>query len=143
MKKSVDKSENPIKQLIDAPKKILNTHPLIVTPKTLGQKAADKLALWAGSWTFIIFFFLVLIFWMAANIYAWINTWDPYPFILLNLVLSCLAAIQAPVILMSQNRQSQKDRIRAEYDYQVNRRAEKEIQEIKRVLEKIEKKIKK
>jgi len=73
---------------------------------------------------------------MSANVYAWVNEWDPYPFILLNLVLSCLAAIQAPIILMSQNRQSQKDRLKAEYDYKVNRRAEKEIREIKKLLQK-------
>ena len=68
----------------------------------------------------------------------WINTWDPYPFILLNLMLSCLAAIQAPVILMSQNRQSQKDRNRAEYDYSVNKKSEKEIRELKTQLTRIE-----
>jgi len=67
------------------------------------------------------------------------KTWDPYPFILLNLVLSCLAAVQAPIILMSQNRESQKDRIRAQYDYAVNKKAEKEIQEIKNQLDRIEK----
>jgi uncharacterized membrane protein len=78
---------------------------------------------------------------MAMNIYAWVETWDPYPFILLNLVLSCLAAIQAPVILMSQNRQSQKDRLKADYDYRVNRKAEKEIEEIQTQLNRIEKKL--
>jgi len=70
------------------------------------------------------------------------NPFDPYPFILLNLVLSCLAAIQAPIILMSQNRESQRDRIRAEYDYKVNRKAEKEVEEIKKQLNRIEKKLK-
>jgi uncharacterized membrane protein len=70
---------------------------------TLGQRTADSLSKWAGSWVFIIGFFVFLSLWMATNIYAWLNTWDPYPFILLNLVLSCLAAIQAPVILMRQN----------------------------------------
>ena len=67
---------------------------------------------------------------MLVNVYAWVNAWDPYPFILLNLVLSCLAAIQAPVILMSQNRQTQKDRTKMEYDYRVNRKAEKNIEKI-------------
>jgi uncharacterized membrane protein len=74
---------------------------------------------------------------MLVNVYAWINTWDPYPFILLNLVLSCLAAIQAPVILMSQNRAAQRDRLRAEYDYSVNRKAEREIQKIGKIVRKL------
>ena len=71
----------------------------------------------------------------------WLNQWDPYPFILLNLVLSCLAAIQAPIILMSQNRQSQKDRLRAEYDYAVNRKAVRQNQELKKQLDRIERKL--
>ncbi len=101
---------------------------------TIGQKAADKLTSFAGSWTFIILFFIFLFIWMLVNVLMVINKWDPYPFILLNLILSCLAAIQAPIILMSQNRQAQRDRVRAEYDYQVNKKAEKEIQEIKKLL---------
>jgi len=103
---------------------------------TLGQRSADFLAKWAGSWPFIIGFFIFIIFWMAVNT-TWMifgESWDIYPFILLNLILSCLAAIQAPIILMSQNRASQRDRIRAEYDYQVNKKAEKEIREIKQLL---------
>ena len=107
---------------------------------TLGQRAADGLARWAGSWAFIIFFMVFLVVWMCLNIYAWMGEWDPYPFILLNLVLSCLAAIQAPVILMSQNRAAEKDRQRMEYDYAVNRKAERKIEEIQKQLEKIEKK---
>jgi uncharacterized membrane protein len=123
-------------------KSIINTitHPNIL-PTTFGQKASDALTKYAGSWGFIISFLVILVLWMAANVYAWINTWDPYPFILLNLVLSCLAAIQAPIILMSQNRQAQKDRQRAEYDYAVNRKAEREIQEIRDLIGKINKKI--
>ena len=101
---------------------------------TIGEKTSDLLTKWAGSWFFIILFFIFLGLWMSANVYAWTQEWDPYPFILLNLVLSCLAAIQAPVILMSQNRTNQKDRLRTEYDYSVNRKAEKEIQEIKKLL---------
>jgi uncharacterized membrane protein len=84
-----------------------------------------------------------MIVWIVAN-GSWIlfgKTWDPFPFILLNLALSCLAAIQAPIILMSQNREAQKDRQRSEYDYAVNRKAEREIQEIKKIIEKIDKKI--
>jgi uncharacterized membrane protein len=115
--------------------------PIFRGKKTLGESAADFITKWAGSWIFILGFFVFLGLWMAANIYAWINQWDPYPFILLNLVLSCLAAIQAPVILMSQNRQSQRDRIKAEFDYKVNRKAEREIQEVKKQLNRIERSI--
>ncbi|MCA9487333.1 MAG: DUF1003 domain-containing protein [Nanoarchaeota archaeon] len=120
-------------------KKIKNTIklPSLIAP-TFGQKAADNLAKYAGSWGFILGFLGFLVLWMLVNIYAWINTWDPYPFILLNLVLSCLAAIQAPIILMAQNRAAQKDRQRAEYDYAVNRKSEREIQEIKKQLTRIE-----
>jgi uncharacterized membrane protein len=115
---------------------------------TFGQKTADLMTKWAGSWFFILGFFLFLVIWMILNSYYWINylsgdPFDPFPFILLNLILSCLAAIQAPIILMSQNREVQRDRIRAEYDYQVNRIAEKEIREIKKQLDRIERKINK
>lgn len=111
--------------------------------RTFGERAADNLANWAGSWTFILGFLIFLALWMAFNVYAFLNIWDPYPFILLNLVLSCIAALQAPIILMSQNRQSQKDRQKAEYDYKVNRKAERGIEEILKRLEKIERKKKK
>ena len=114
------------------------SHPIFL-PTKFGQRAADKLTRYAGSWTFIIGFMIFLLLWMATNIYAWVNTWDPYPFILLNLVLSCIAALQAPVILMSQNRAAEKDRQRAEYDYAVNRRAEREILDIQKQLDRIEK----
>ena len=114
---------------------------LNLAKKTFGQNAADKLSRWAGSWTFILGFLAFLVLWMLVNIYAWINTWDPYPFILLNLVLSCLAALQAPVILMSQNRQSEKDRQKAEYDYAVNRKSEREIEKVKTQLDRIEKQL--
>lgn len=118
-------------------------HPTFRLPKTLGQKAADWITKWAGSWFFILGFLIFFILWMIVNT-SWIlfgKSWDPYPFILLNLALSCLAAIQAPVILMSQNRESQKDRNRAQYDYAVNRKAEKEIQELKKQLDRIENKL--
>ena len=121
----------------------MNQHPVLVHKRTFGQKAADILTVFAGSWTFIILFTFVLVFWIILNT-VWIifwRSWDPYPFILLNLLLSCLAAIQAPIILMSQNRQSQKDRLRAEYDYEVNKKAEKEIREIKEQLKIIGKKL--
>ncbi len=102
--------------------------------RTFGQKAADWVTKWAGSWFFIIGLFVLLFIWMGANVLMWIEQWDPYPFILLNLVLSCLAAVQAPIILMSQNRQTQRDRIKAEFDYRVNKKAEQEIQEIRKIL---------
>jgi uncharacterized membrane protein len=98
---------------------------------TLGERLADKLADYAGSWRFISIFFAVLISWIAINsvVLIW-KPFDPYPFILLNLLLSCLAAIQAPVIIMSQNRQETKDRLRAENDYRVNLKAEVEIRHL-------------
>ena len=111
---------------------------LINYERTLGQKSADFITKWAGSWGFIIVFFIFLFLWMGANIYGWLNQWDPYPFILLNLVLSCLAAVQAPVILMSQNRQAEKDRLKAGYDYAVNRKAERKIEEILAKLNELE-----
>jgi uncharacterized membrane protein len=95
---------------------------------TFGQKMADKVAEFGGSWTFIIAFFSFLLLWIAVNVVVLISRpFDPYPFILLNLILSCLAAIQAPIIMMSQNRQDEKDRSRAQLDYQVNLKAELEI----------------
>ncbi len=95
---------------------------------TLGQRLADKIASFGGSWTFIIIFFSFLAAWIAMNIWALSSrAFDPYPFILLNLILSCIAAIQAPVVMMSQNRQGEKDRQRSEHDYKVNLKAEIEI----------------
>lgn len=105
-----------------------NIEPEIESNLTFGEKIADKIAEFGGSWTFIIVFFSFLIIWMLINIFALSNKgFDPYPFILLNLLLSCLAAIQAPIIMMSQNRQEQKDRSRSEHDYKVNLKAELEI----------------
>lgn len=123
-------------------------HPLSKVPRTFGQRAADNLTRWAGSWGFIFAFLCFLVIWMIINAYVLVRysqgePFDPYPFILLNLVLSMLAAIQAPVILMSQNREAQKDRLRAQYDYSVNKKAEKEIQEMKKQLNSIENFIKK
>jgi uncharacterized membrane protein len=95
-----------------------------------GQRAADAVALFGGSWTFVGLFAAAMVFWVALNaalLFATASTFDPYPYILLNLFLSMLAAIQAPIILMSQNRQSAKDRITAEHDYEVNLKAELEI----------------
>lgn len=95
---------------------------------TVGQKIADRVASFGGSWTFIITFFSFIIIWMLINVWFLASKpFDPYPFILLNLILSCLAAIQAPIIMMSQNRQEQKDRQRSEHDYKINLKAELEI----------------
>lgn len=95
---------------------------------TIGQKLADKIAVFGGSWTFIITFFSFILIWMLVNIwFLATKPFDPFPFILLNLILSCLAAIQAPIIMMSQNRQEQKDRKRSEHDYKINLKAELEI----------------
>ena len=97
---------------------------------TLGQRAADKIAKFAGSWAFIFSFCGILILWMVVNVLLAARGFDPYPFILLNLVLSCVAAIQAPLIMMSQNRQEEKDRRRAENDYKVNLKTEIMIEDL-------------
>ncbi len=113
-------------------------HPLFRQKWSLGQRAADVIAGFGGSWNFIIILFVFLMLWIGLNSWLLIaRPYDPYPYILLNLVLSTLAAIQAPVILMAQNRQAERDRIQARYDYQINRKAEREIQDIKRELQQI------
>ncbi len=105
-----------------------NPNDLIEDEETVGERIADTVASFGGSWTFIIIFGLVLTTYTLINISLRGKAWDPYPFILLNLFLSMLASIQAPVIMMSQNRQDKKDRLRSELDYEVNRRAHTEIQ---------------
>ena len=105
-----------------------NPNDIIEKEATFGERLADSVARFGGSWSFITLFAVVLIVYTAANSLLRRSAWDPYPFILLNLFLSMLAAIQAPVIMMSQNRQDTKDRLRGELDYDVNRRAESEIQ---------------
>ena len=97
---------------------------------TIGQRAADAIAKFAGSWAFIFSFTGILIVWMVVNVLLASKAFDPYPFILLNLVLSCVAAIQAPLIMMSQNRQEEKDRRRAENDYKVNLKTEIMIEDL-------------
>lgn len=113
-----------------------NRHPNEVIEKdaTFGERIADTVAGFGGSWTFIITFSVVLAVYMTVDAMLGKRAWDPYPYILLNLFLSMLAAIQAPVIMMSQNRQDTKDRLRGELDYDVNRRAEAEIQGLARKL---------
>lgn len=136
MVKKEEIKKKPILNILNIQK-----HPSLAQKWSPGEKAADYLTSRMGSWGFIIFFIVFLILWMMVNVYAWLNTWDPYPFILLNLVLSCLAALQAPIILMSQNREAQKDRIRMEYDYAVNRKSSRDIQELRSQLERIERKL--
>jgi CRP/FNR family transcriptional regulator, cyclic AMP receptor protein len=111
-----------------------NPNEVIETESTFGERIADTVARFGGSWTFIIAFLMVLVVYASINIGLRGSAWDPYPFILLNLFLSMLAAIQAPVIMMSQNRQDTKDRLRGELDYEVNRRAASDIQGLARKL---------
>ncbi len=111
-----------------------NPNELIDERETFGERIADRVASFGGSWTFIITFGVVLMVYTTINVVLKGRAWDPYPFILLNLFLSMLAAIQAPVIMMSQNRQDSRDRLRSELDFDVNRRAEAEIQTLSRKL---------
>ena len=111
-----------------------NPNTVIEEQATLGDNIADAVARFGGSWSFIISFLLFLLVYVAINVAMGRSAWDPYPFILLNLFLSMLAAIQAPVIMMSQNRQDTKDRLRGELDYEVNRRAASDIQGLARKL---------
>ena len=111
-----------------------NANEIIAEKSTVGERIADSVARFGGSWTFIIWFGIVLIAYSTLNVVLRGRAWDPYPFILLNLFLSMLASIQAPVIMMSQNRQDSKDRLRSELDFEVNRRAESEIQTLSQKL---------
>lgn len=105
---------------------------------TFGQRVADKVAEFGGSWKFILIFAGVLVTWIIINSIALLwRPFDPYPFILLNLVLSCLAAIQAPIIMMSQNRQAEKDRLQADHDYRTNLKAELEIRQLNRKMDQL------
>jgi len=125
--KQTIKDENLIIQnLLNPPKEIL----------TKGQKISDKVARFGGSWAFIISFFIILIVWIIYNVTAPKgDEFDPYPFILMNLILSCIAALQAPIIMMSQNRQEEKDRKRSENDYLINLKAELEIRSLNQKLD--------
>jgi CRP/FNR family transcriptional regulator, cyclic AMP receptor protein len=118
-----------------------NPNDLIEEKATLGEHIADQVARFGGSWTFIIAFGVIMVVYTAINSLLHDKAWDPYPFILLNLFLSMLAAIQAPVIMMSQNRQDGKDRLRSELDYDVNRRAAAEIQGLARKLHQLQDKV--
>ena len=107
-----------------------NANEVIEERSTFGERLADSVARFGGSWSFIVLFAIALVVYSSINVALANRAWDPYPFILLNLFLSMLAAIQAPVIMMSQNRQDVKDRLRSELDFQVNRRAKTEIQSL-------------
>lgn len=121
VKKSIEEEDLIIKNLVNPPEEILSR----------GQKVSDKVAKFGGSWAFIISFFVILIIWIIFNSVAPIrDSFDPYPFILMNLILSCIAALQAPIIMMSQNRQEEKDRRRGENDYLINLKAELEIRSL-------------
>jgi len=121
VKKTIAEEGLIIENLINPPKEIL----------TRGQKISDKVAKFGGSWAFIISFFIILIIWIIFNSVAPIkDDFDPYPFILMNLILSCIAALQAPIIMMSQNRKEEKDRKRSENDYLINLKAELEVRSL-------------
>jgi len=115
-----------------------NPNEVIAENLTFGDRIADVVARFGGSWSFIITFGVVLTLWVAVNVVLATRAWDPYPFILLNLFLSMIAALQAPVIMMSQNRQDAKDRLRSELDFAVNRKAEAEITQLAAKLNRIE-----
>jgi uncharacterized membrane protein len=126
VKQTIEDENLIIQNLLNPPKEILNR----------GQKISDKVARFGGSWAFIISFFAILTIWIFYNVTAPKgDEFDPYPFILMNLILSCIAALQAPVIMMSQNRQEEKDRKRSENDYLINLKAELEIRSLNQKLD--------
>lgn len=126
VRKTIEDENLIIQNLLNPPKEILNK----------GQKISDKVAKFGGSWAFIISFFVILVVWITFNVNAPKgDEFDPYPFILMNLILSCIAALQAPVIMMSQNRQEEKDRKRSENDYLINLKAELEIRSLNQKLD--------
>ena len=122
--------ERKVLEHIVARKRIsLNVNEAYIGQMSFGDRLADKVAAFGGSWTFIILFFVILLAWVGSNtlLYAKGTAFDPYPFIFLNLILSMIAAVQAPIIMMSQNRQAAKDRLMAGHDYEINMKAELEI----------------
>ncbi len=116
-------------------------HPVLHQRLNFSRKASDWLTVRVGSWTFIIFLLAYILLWVSLNLVGFVRQWDPWPFIVLNLTLSCLAAIQAPIILMSHNRQTESDRIDARYDHAVNRKAERENRLMMKDLALIKKKL--
>jgi uncharacterized membrane protein len=131
----VDKWERQRIRHVHQHKPVININQVDAEKLTTGQRVADRLATVMGSWAFIIIQSIILAFWITLNVVAYINHWDPYPFILLNLALSFQAAYAAPIIMMSQNRQAAKDRLMAEQDYDVNLKAEEELKSIMSHLE--------
>jgi uncharacterized membrane protein len=129
-KSFADVEEQEITELILETKVTKNIAQAHEERLTRGDKLADKLASFAGSWVFICSFLFVLVLWIIGNVLLTIRSFDPFPFILLNLILSCIAAMQAPVIMMSQNRQEAKDRLRSKNDYRVNMKSEFLIEEL-------------
>ncbi len=126
VKKSIEDENLIIENLLNPPKDIL----------TKGQKISDRVARFGGSWAFIISFFIILILWILFNVFSPLqDKFDPYPFILMNLILSCIAALQAPIIMMSQIRQEEKDRKRSENDYLINMKAELEIRSLNKKID--------
>lgn len=104
---------------------------------TFGQKTADKLTRFCGSWTFIFALSIFIFVWIYLNLTAYFYHWDPWPFIILNLTLSCMAAIEAPIILMSQNREEERAKLKAEKDYLINKKAEREVEDMQKDLDEI------
>jgi uncharacterized membrane protein len=129
--------QNVVKNILEGARITKNTNRVFTEQMTLGQRVADKVASFGGSWTFILLFAGILITWVAANTFllSQSKVFDPYPYILLNLFLSMIAALQAPVIMMSQNRQASRDRLDANNDYQVNLKSELEILELHRKMD--------
>ena len=129
--------QNVLKTILEGVKISKNTNKVFTDQMTFGQRIADKVASFGGSWTFILIFLGILLVWIAINTFVLSQQqiFDPYPYILLNLFLSMLAALQAPVIMMSQNRQAAKDRMEATHDYEVNLKAELEILELHRKMD--------
>jgi uncharacterized membrane protein len=117
---------------------IKNWHDEQIQSSTFGQRLADKVAAGMGSWKFIIIQTILVVLWMTLNIVGWFYRWDVYPFILLNLLFSTQAAYAAPIIMMSQNRQSERDRIQAKADYDTNIEAKEEIEALQKMLSKME-----
>lgn len=133
-------SRDDIQELVDllVEKQVsININKVADKRETLGDRAADKLAEVAGSWTFIFLFGVFMILWISTNLFFMNKAVDPYPFILLNLMLSCLAAVQAPIIMMSQNRQDEKDRIRSENNYKVDVKSELLLEDLHNKMDKI------
>ncbi len=135
--KYIDKLHHIVEETIKAEELIIQNllHPPM-EPLTTGQKISDKVARFGGSWKFIISFGIVLTLWIVFNVIA-LGRWkfDPYPFILMNLILSCIAALQAPIIMMSQNRQEEKDRKQSENDYLINLKAEMQIRSLQQKMD--------